>query len=100
LSLYLASSALVSNSPDQIADWKTHFSDRSQWIFSAFAATIFFGILRSYYILEVIPQWWSFLALAVYTAAALIKRREFHVAATLLSILFLGLLLSRDFSAA
>jgi hypothetical protein len=99
LSLYLASSALVSHAPDQIDDWKTHFSDRCQWIFAALAATVFFGILRSYYILGVMPEWWGFLALAVYVGAAFSRRREVHVAATLLAIVFLGFLLSRDFSA-
>lgn len=99
LSLYLASSALVSLAPGQVGDWKAHFADRSQWIFAAFAATIFFGILRSYYILGVIPEWWGFLALAVYAGAALSRRREVHIAATLLAIVFLGILLSRDFSA-
>jgi hypothetical protein len=99
LSLYLAATALVSSAPDQVSDWRAYFSERGQWVFAAFAATILFGILRSYYILGVMPEWWGFLALAVYTGASLSKRREIHVAVTLLAFVFLGLLLSRDFNA-
>jgi hypothetical protein len=99
LSLYLAATAIVSNRPDQIDDWRSYFSERGQWAFAALAATIFFGLLRSYYILGVMAEWWGFLALVVYAGAALTKKREIHIAATIMLIVFLGLLLSRDFSA-
>ena len=99
LSLYLGATALVSGAPAQIDDWKTYFLDRSQWVFAALAATILFGILRSYYILGVLPEWWGFLGLAVYGGAALTKSRQVHIAVTLLAIVFLGVLLSRDFIA-
>jgi hypothetical protein len=99
LSLYLAATALVSNRPDQVDDWKSYFSDHVQWAFAALAAAIFFGILRSYYIIGVVPEWWGFLALVLYAGAALTRKREIHIGVTALSIVFLGLLLSRDFSA-
>ncbi|NIV18328.1 MAG: hypothetical protein GWN47_07905 [Woeseiaceae bacterium] len=99
LSLYLAATALVSTTPHRIDDWKAYFSDRSQWFFAAFAATIFFGILRSYYILGVMPEWWGFLALAVNSGAALSKSREIHIAVAFSLIVFLGILLTRDFNA-
>jgi hypothetical protein len=47
LSLYLAATAIVSNRPDQIDDWRSYFSERGQWAFAALAAAILFGILRS-----------------------------------------------------
>jgi len=100
LSLYLAATALVSNLPDQVEDWRSYFSDRGQWAFAALGSAVFFGILRSYYILGVVPEWWGFTALALYAGAALTRKREVHIAVTALSIVFLGLLLSRDFSAA
>lgn len=99
LSLYLAATALVSSTPHQISDWRAHFSERGQWVFAALAATILFGILRSHYILGVMPEWWGFLALVVYGGAALSRRRDVHIAATLMAIVFPGKLLSRDFNA-
>jgi hypothetical protein len=99
LSLYLAATAIVSNQPDQVEDWRSYFSDRGQWAFAALAATVLFGILRSYYILDIVAEWWGFFALVLYVGAALTKRREIHIAVTALSIVLLGLLLSRDFSA-
>ena len=99
LSLYLGATALVSSTPDQIDDWEAYFLERGQWVFAAMAAAILFGILRSYYILGVVAEWWGFLALAVYGGAALTKSRHVHIAVTLVAIVFLGLLLSRDFTA-
>ena len=51
LSLYLASTALVSSTPDRISDWKSYFADRGQWVIAAITAVILFGLLRSYFIL-------------------------------------------------
>ena len=99
LSLYLGATALVSSTPDQIDDWEAYFLERGQWVFAAMAATILFGVLRSYYILGAVAEWWGFLALAVYGGAALTKSRHVHIAVTLAAIVFLGLLLSRDFTA-
>ena len=100
LSLYLAATALVSSAPDRISDWRSYFADRSNWVFAAFTAAIFFGLLRSYFILGTTPAWWSSLALVIYGGAALSKRREVHIGVILVMFVFLGLLLSRDFTAA
>jgi hypothetical protein len=99
LSLYLASTALVSNAPEQVTDWKAYLADRSRWIFVAVTAVVFFGLLRSYFIRGVTPEWWSFLAVAIYAGAALNKRRIMHVVVVLLTFLYVGALLSRDFTA-
>ncbi len=99
LSLYLAATALVSSTPDRISDWKSHFADRSHWVIAAITTAVFFGLLRSYFILGTMPEWWSFLALAFYGGAVLSKRREVHIGLILLTFVYFGLLLSRDFTA-
>lgn len=99
LSLYLTATALVSSTPDKISDWGSYFASRSRWVFAAFTAVIIFGLLRSYFILEATPAWWGFLALVFVGGAALSKRREFHVGVILMMFVFLGLLMSRDFTA-
>ena len=99
LSLYLAATALVSSTPDRISDWKSYFADRSHWVIAAITTVIFFGLLRSYFILGTMPAWWSFLAFAFYGGAALSKRREVHIGVILLTFVYFGLLLSRDFTA-
>lgn len=99
LSLYLAATALVSNAPEQVSDWKTHFADQSHWIFSAIAAVIGFGLLRSYFISGSTPAWWSFLAFALFVGAAISNRRVVHITIIIMSLSYLGLLLSRDFVA-
>ena len=100
LSLYLTTAALVSNTPDKIDNWRQHFSDRSHWIFSALAATTFFGLLRSFFVMGTTPEWWSYTGLVFYGVAALTKRRDVHIGAVLITFVYIGLLLSRDFSAA
>ena len=99
LSLYLAATALVSSTPEQVSDWKTYLADQSHWVFSAIAAVIGFGLLRSYFISGITPAWWSFLAFAVFIGAALSKRRVVHIVIVLMSFSYLGLLLSRNFVA-
>jgi hypothetical protein len=100
LSLYLAATALVSSTPEQVSDWKTYLADQSRWVFSASAAVIGFGLLRSYFILGTTPAWWSFLAFAVFVGAAISKLRVVHIVVILMSFSYLGLLLSRNFVAA
>ena len=99
LSLYLAATALVSSAPAQVGDWKTHLADQGQWVFFAIAGVILFGLLRSYFIQELIPNWWSFLAFVMFLGAALSRSRAIQVAVVLAALLYLGLLLSRDFVA-
>jgi hypothetical protein len=100
LSLYLAATALVSSTPEQVSDWKTYLADQSRWVFSASAAVIGFGLLRSYFILGTTPAWWSFLSFAVFVGAAISKLRVVHIVVILMSFSYLGLLLSRNFVAA
>lgn len=98
LSLYLAATALVSNTPAQVSDWKAYLADQSHWVIAAITSVLFFGLLRSYFILRVTPEWWSILMFALYAGAALSKRRIVHVVIVLLTLVYLGLLLSRDFT--
>jgi hypothetical protein len=100
LSLYLTTTALVSSTPDRISDWKLYFTDRSQWVLSALTVAIFFGLLRSYFIMGTTPEWWSFSALAFFGGGALTKRREVHIGVALISFVYVVLLLSRNFTAA
>ena len=99
LSLYLAATALVSGAPEQVSDWKIHLADQSHWVFSAIAAVIGFGLLRSYFISGSTPAWWSFLAFALFVGAAFSNRRVIHIVVIILSLSYIGLLLSRDFVA-
>ena len=99
LSLYLAATALVSSNPEQIGDWKEHFAEHSHWIISAIAAIVFFGILRSYFILEVTSAWWSFAMLGIYVAAAISRKRIVHIAVIFPTLLYIVVLLFLDFTA-
>lgn len=99
LSLYLAATALVSARPDQVVSWRDHFDSRSHWVFSAFAAVVFFGMLRAYYIREAAPFWWVYITLGIYIAAAITRQRIVHIIATLLTLVFMIFLLSINFTA-
>ncbi len=99
LSLYLAATALVSSEPDKINDWGSYFADRGRWVFAALTAVVAFGLLRAYFILGVTPVWWSFFALVFVGGGALSKRRDVHIGVISALIVFLSLLLARDFTA-
>ena len=99
LSLYLAATALVSSNPEQVGDWKEYFEEHSHWIISAIAAIVFFGLLRSYVVLKITPEWWSFAIFAIYVGAAISRRRMVHIVIIFPTILYIVLLLSRDFTA-
>lgn len=99
LSLYLAATALVSNAPEKVDDWKTYYSDHGQWVIAALAVTVLFGVLRAQLILGTISSWWSILVFGLYCGAALTKRRIVHVGVVILSVIYFVVLLSREFTA-
>ncbi len=99
LSLYLAATALVSSNPAQVDNWRSYFQEKSHWIISGITAILFFGILRSYFILAITPPWWSLAALVMYIVAAISRRRDVHIAVIFPTMIYLGFLLSRDFTA-
>ena len=99
LSLYLAATALVTNNPDKVEDWKKQFSDRSHWFFSALVCTWAFGILRGYVLLDRLPAWWGILMLGVFVAAASSNRRNVHIVAILATLLAFAALIYYSFSA-
>jgi hypothetical protein len=99
LSLYLAATALVTNSPDRVENWRAQFSDRSRWFFSALVSTWVFGILRGYVLLDRSPVWWSILMLGIFVAAASSNRRDVHIVAIFTSILAFSALIYGGFAA-
>ena len=99
LSLYLTATALVSSNPEQVDDWQRYFDERSRWIMSGWAAIVLFGILRTYFVLSVPPAWWSFAILAIFNAAAISGRRIVHIVVIIPTLLSVGILLYRDFTA-
>lgn len=98
LSLYLAATALVSNNPDQIENWKEQFSKNSRWLFSALVAVWIFGILRGYVLLDRTPPWWSLVMLAGFAVAASSNRRSLHAAALFMSVFVFAALTYFSFS--
>ena len=98
LSLYLAATALVSNHPDQVENWKEQFSERSRWLYSALVAVWIFGILRGYVLLDRTPPWWSLVMLAGFVVAAFSNRRSFHIAALFMFLLVFSALIYFSFS--
>lgn len=99
LSLCLAATAMVSSSPDQVDNWKEQFSERSPWIFSAFAAVMMIGILRGYVLLDITPTWWSIAVPTGLVIAAFSDRRSFHIAAVIILVLVLARIAYASFSA-
>jgi len=99
LSLYLAATALVSNNPDKVENWKEQFSERSRWFFSALVAVWVFGILRGYVFLDRTPPWWSLMMLGGFIVAASSSRRDVHVAALFMFMFTFVALVYFSFSA-
>ncbi len=99
LSLYLAATALVSSNPDRVASWKEYFSERSRWLFSALIAVWTFGILRSYFLLNQTPVWWSLFMLGAFVIAAVSSRRNIHIVVLFISLLVFAALIFRSFDA-
>lgn len=99
LSLCLAATAMVSSNPDQVGNWKEQFSERSPWIFSAFAAVMMIGILRGYVLLDITPEWWSIVVPAGLVVAAFSSRRSFHIAGVIFILLALARVAYVSFSA-
>ncbi len=99
LSLYLAATALVSTNPAQVDNWREHFETKSSWIFSAFAAVIFFGMLRAFVIRDAAPFWWVYPFWATYVAAAISRKRIVHIVVTMMTLFFMIYLLSLNFTA-
>ncbi len=99
LSLYLAATALASSNPDRVASWKKHFSERSRWIFSAMISVWIFGILRSYFLLNQTPVWWSLFMLGAFVIAAISSRRNIHIVVLSILLLVFAALIFRSFDA-
>jgi hypothetical protein len=99
LSLYLAATALVSNNPDKVENWREQFSHRSRWFFSALVGTWVFGILRGYVFLDRMAPWWSFLMLGGFVVAASSSRRDIHIGVLLMFVLAFAALIYYSFTA-
>jgi hypothetical protein len=99
LSLYLAATALVSNNPDKVENWREQFSHRSRWFFSALVGTWVFGILRGYVFLDRMAPWWSFLMLGGFVVAATSSRRDIHIGVLLMFVLAFAALIYYSFTA-
>lgn len=99
LSLYLAATALVSNNPDKVENWREQFSLRSRWFFSALVSTWVFGILRGYVFLDRTPPWWSILMLGGFVVAASTSRRDVHIGAIVMFVLAFAALIYYSFTA-
>lgn len=99
LSLYLAATALVSNNPDKVDNWREQFSHRSRWFFSALVSTWVFGMLRGYVFLDRVPPWWSFFVLAGFVVAASSSRRNIHIGAILMFALAFAALVYFSYTA-
>jgi len=98
LSLYLAATALVSTNPELVGDWRDHFEAKSQWIFSAFAAIVFFGMFRAYFISQAAPFWWVYVIWGTYVVAAVSKNRGVHIAVVSMTLVLTMYLLSLNFT--
>jgi len=99
LSLYLATTALVSSNPDRVASWKEHFSESSRWFFSAWIAVSIFGILRDYILLDLTLTWLSPLMLGAFVVAANSSRRSIHIVVLSMLLLVFAMLIFRGFDA-